>query len=177
MDVKGVLTGFVLLAGASAAIAGATAVENIPEPAAILSDVSARGAPAVVRELYDHRARWSSILRRVELGEETWLRVAVALRPGTDAGSASELHDSVTAALAAAPINVLRVTVPKFPLTDLCSGRHDPPATYEAAVSEVDKMMAAVASIKIPELSKRRDDCLRALEASRADLKRFFAKE
>lgn len=175
---KGVLTGWVaLLAGTSAAVAGATAIDHAADPAAILRDVSAHGAATVVRELYDHRARWDGVLRHVELGEEAWLRVAIALRPGTDAGSASELHDSVVAALAVAPANVLRVAVPEFPLSDLCGGRHDPLATYDAAVNEVGKMMAAVAAIESAQLSKRRDECLSTLKAARADLKRFFARE
>ena len=175
---RSVLTGcVVVLAANGGAMAKEATVDQATDPVAILRDVSARGAAAVVRDFYDDRVDWDSMLHQVERADEAWLRVAVALRPGTDAGSTSELHDSVVAALAADPATVLRVAVPDFPLSDLCSGRHDPLATYDAAVTEVDKMVAAVAAIESPQLSKDRDECLRALRASRGDLKRFFARE
>jgi hypothetical protein len=140
----------------------------------IVSEIARRGPRTVVEELYEHRSDWDYVLSKVKGGEEAWLRVAVALHPGTDAGSSSMLREAVGLALLTAPEFVLRLAIPAFSLSDVCGGRPDPLPTYSAAVAELERQIVSVAAVDSGAVAKTRDRCLDELKASRANLKRFF---
>ncbi len=144
------------------------------DPSAILARISERGVWFVVGELYDHPDDWEYVLGNIQKGNEVWLRVAVRLQPGTDAGPASMLCEAVSVALIHAPERVLRLAVPTFRLEEICGGRPDPLPTYPLAADELERQIKSVANVKDADLIERRDRCLRELEESRVHLKRFF---
>ena len=73
----------------------------------ILKRVNGLGANEVVRELYDNRSAWSIVLSGIERGEDKWLDVGLSLEPGTDAGAASMLLESLGLGLEKNPVGVL----------------------------------------------------------------------
>jgi hypothetical protein len=144
------------------------------DPYALLKHVSERGAIVVVQHLYEHPDDWVHALDQIKTGEEVWLRVAIALKSSTDAGSSSMLTEAVGLALLHAPDRVLRFGPPTFPLETICSSRPDPLPTYSMAIDELEKMKILIAAVNDNAILTRRDDCLRLLEASRVRIKRFF---
>ena len=62
------------------------ALDYHSNPEAIVHEVSSRGAGVVVSELYSDLNIWYEVLRKIGSGNELWLKVAVSLLPGSDAG-------------------------------------------------------------------------------------------
>jgi hypothetical protein len=72
-------------------------------PADVLAAVRARGAKAVVADVWATDAWQKQIQPGVVSGDAKWLEVAQALHSGTDAGSAEDLNQALTVALLRAP--------------------------------------------------------------------------
>ncbi len=149
-------------------------LEYSAQPDAILRQIAARGAAPVVKELYGHSADWGKVLAAIKAGDDAWLNVAVALRPGTDAGSSSMLSEAVGLALIGAPLGVLRIAIPTFSVDTICGGRQDPLPTYAAAQAELEAQIKSVASITDQAAFASRTECLEKLKRARESTKRFF---
>lgn len=147
------------------------------DPQAIIDQISKRGAAQVVRELYDDYEKWYSVLRKVASGNEAWLKVAVALRPGTDAGTTHMLKKTVGEALENAPENVLRIVPQSISLRSICGGpdiddsRYD---SYELSMKAINLRIEKVASVKNPALENTCKECIQYLEASKKGIARFY---
>jgi hypothetical protein len=129
--------------------------------------IKEKGARAVIDSLWG-TAKWDSMIKGVASGDEVWLKVAVELAPGSDAGSASELRDAVAWALPRAPARVIAVAEQSELFRDSCSGppvdfpSDDPKAYFGAAI-------AAVQEIADPALAAAKQACLTKLRlASKA---------
>ncbi len=59
-------------------------------------------------------------MESIEEGSPDWLRVALLLRPGTDAASALSLDFAVARALPGQPENVLSIVSDGYPLSSVC---------------------------------------------------------
>ena len=110
-------------------------------------------------------------------GDENWLAIGIALRSGTDAGASSTLHDAMFEALEKNPEYVLAHVEPTFPISTLCSGRHDPPVTYLAAAKELERVRASVQEINREELTLKKTQCLTAIDGAMHAIKDFFEQK
>ena len=137
-------------------------------------EIGARGPKAVMRDLYDHPADWDYVMQQIQSGGDEWLHVAVALHPGSDAGSSEMLGEAVGVALIQAPESVLRLTIPAFALEVVCGGRGDPLPTYVEASAELEAQIASVAGVRSSRVHTTRDLCLAELKKGLAALRRFF---
>ncbi len=91
-------------------LAGALVLQGtpqLPSPEAVLAAVAARGAKAVVKEIWSDPAATHALLSGVAAGERKWLRAALAIQSGTDAGSAEDLDGAFADGLLAAPAVLL----------------------------------------------------------------------
>ncbi len=122
------------------------------QPPALLAQIHARGAKAVVGQLETgNGAGWDQVLGQIETGEKTWLQVGLALRPGADAGSAESLSVSMATALLSNPEDVLRLAVPAFGEKTICSvPLIEPSPEQEEAYTA--KARAALARVSSPDL-------------------------
>ena len=147
------------------------------DPQAIIHEVSSRGAREVVLELYHDEDIWYALLRNIATGSELWLKAAVALRSGSDAGASEMLNLAVGEALEHAPENVLRIAPKVFLLRSICGGpdvddpRYD---SYELSMNAINLRMNRVAAITDPELEHLRDQCIKYLEKSKKGIARFY---
>ena len=152
-------------------------IEYSTNPAMLNSQVKARGAKTIVNELYKSEVSWTQLMKQISSGEKPWLKVAVALRPGSDAGATSMLEEAVGLALLRKPANVLLIAIPTYEVQIVCGGRVDPLPTYELSMSELEKQIKSVQGVKEPQLQILRDSCLSELETSKVHLRRFFGRK
>ena len=165
------------LALATVAVSASVVVAaNYDSASEVLDDVSQRGPKSVVKDLWSDREQWAGVMRHVASGQTPWLKVAVALKDGTDAGASTELHDAVFAALRQNPASVLRQATVKFPVHELCVGRSDPLETFNLAASEQNAVIKAVRAVRDEDLKAQRTRCLARLNDGKANLRRFFGK-
>ena len=151
--------------------------EYSSDPQAIIDEVSSRGARAVILELYTDSDVWYSVLRKIATGDELWLKAAVALRSGSDAGVSHSLDVTVGEALEHAPEQVLRIASQSFGLRTICGGpdvddiRYD---SYELSMQAIERRKKRVAAISDSDLKSTRDKCINYLEASKSGIARFY---
>jgi hypothetical protein len=147
------------------------------DPNSILREVSKRGAAIIILELYNNTEAWQTVLRGIATGTEPWLKVAVALHPGSDAGSSEMLGLSVGEALENEPENVFRIALGEFQLGSVCSGpdvddpRYD---SYELAMAAIKRRQQRVAAISDPRIKISRNKCIEILEESKVGISRFY---
>jgi hypothetical protein len=88
----------------------------------ILGSIKEKGAKQTVADLNVDPSRWNSTVDHVASGERAWLKLAVALREGTDAATSEDLHWAVASALQKNPGEVLTMTEPKNTLPSHSTG-------------------------------------------------------
>jgi hypothetical protein len=136
----------------------------------ILADVRAQGARAVVAALWPDSDRWNKVMANIGRGRPEWLKVAVALRPGTDAGAAETLDEAVFVALRTAPVAVLKLLKDgRFDTKFVCSsnvGTDYTPAESRRFIRERIKVLSRLSDAKV---LATRDQCLAGLRAALAD--------
>jgi len=146
-------------------------------PKSIIHQVQSRGAEVVVSELYRDWNIWNSILKKIASADEDWLRTAVALRAGSDAGTSEMLELSVGEALENNPVNVFRVTLKAFQLNSICSGpdvddfRYN---SYELSIKAINQRIRKVSAVTDRTLESTCKKCIHHLEASKVEIARFY---
>ena len=165
-------------------VAGGSPSVSVPQTVVSAEDlmqrVESEGAREVVRALYDRESDWSAVLRAIAGGDEQWMRVAVALRPGADAGASEMLTFAVGESLEHSPEPALRLAGPLFGLAAICGAVDiDDPryASLEKSSEAVDRRQQRVASVSEAALANDRDRCIAFLEGSKDALVRFFKSE
>jgi hypothetical protein len=134
----------------------------------------------IVQELYSDLDVWDFVLKKIGSGQESWLKVAVALRPGSDAGSSEMLSHAVGEALEHSPENVFRITLNDFDLADICGGPDVDDArynSYELSLKAINLRIDKVSSMKVDSFESARKECIRCLEASKDPIARFYGVE
>jgi len=160
-----------LLSTALSANALAAAPTQIEE---LYGSIARDGAKAVVTRLFDDRAKWDTLISHISSAEPDWVSLGIALLPGSDAGATSEIHDALFSALGVDPAGLLhRPSSRNFDIVEICNGRDDPPATYNAAQSEQLAVRRKVAALGA-EFGDRRRLCLAALDSGLQDIERFY---
>ncbi|MBS0298186.1 MAG: hypothetical protein JSR45_17950 [Proteobacteria bacterium] len=159
-----VVGGLLAAAGVAAATVGAEAAPPGAGPVSCLAvarQVHAEGPRAAVARLSAEH-RWDGLLDRIEAGEGACVRLAPALKPGTDAATSEGLRLALGRALQTAPAEVLRLGDQAFPLAEVCRDNAIEPSRAESRRFKA-RATAALKQVRAPALVARRDACLRAL--------------
>ena len=139
---------------------------------AVLAEIKAKGAQAVV---YALGRDWNKVTANIGRGDQDWLKVAVALRPGTDPGRADspdalDLDEAMFFALRSTPTEVLQLLKDgTFEVRAVCSpniadGHHRlvyPPDEFRKFVGNRIKTLESLSN---PDVQTVRDACLAALQ-------------
>jgi hypothetical protein len=150
------------------------------KPETLLQEIKAKGAGAVVSKLYGDSNVWHSIMKKIATGERSWLEIAVALHPGSDAGSSEMLTLAVGEALEHNPINVFQIAPKSFQLSFICGGpdvddhRYD---SYELTMKTINRRIRKVTAIKDQALMNTSKECMRYLEESKKGIAKFYEVE
>ncbi len=148
------------------AVASFSATAGEPLSAdATLSLIEDKGPRAAVETIWNTEA-WEQLRLGVASGAPAWLKVAKEIRPGTDAGSTSELSDVVAWALPKAPEGVLTLVANDQASWEVvCSSPpvDEPPEGLE---NYYRRAIAAVRNVKRKSLQRIRAICLPQLEAA-----------
>jgi hypothetical protein len=147
------------------------------DPKSILQEVKLKGARAVVSELYGTPKTWHATLERIASGDQSWLDVAVALHPGSDAGSSEMLNLAVGAALENNPAKVFQTTLKTFQLKSICSAPDvDDPKydSYELSMKAINQRISKVSSITGETITDINKACIQYLEESKKGIAQFY---
>lgn len=143
----------------------------------IMEDIKVIGPKKVCNTLYDDEENWNSLLRNIASGDKKWLKVAVSLKEGSDAGSSEMLSLAVGEALENNPENVLKIALERFEINVICGGpdvddkRYD---SYELSIKAINKRIKKVSSIKDKRLQDIRIECLRHLSDAKSGIAKFY---
>ena len=145
--------------------------ENLPS--VLLAESAARGPRAVVDRLWNAPATrpggaWASVEEHVALGSTTWLAVAEALAPGTDAGASHGLNIALHHALTRNPTGVLKLLRQRPERAQFVCADGNDEATPQAAVADLRAAVAAVVRVRASDLQAQRVACLTALRGALA---------
>lgn len=143
----------------------------------IQKDIKVLGARKVYISLYDDVKKWHDLLRKIASGDEEWLKVAINLRDGSDAGASEMLSLAVGEALEHNPENVFKFALNSFEINVICGGpdvddqRYD---SYELAIKAINKRINKVSSVKGRNLKEKCNECLRHLSEAKKHIANFF---
>ncbi|MBI5196645.1 MAG: hypothetical protein HZA10_10040 [Nitrospirae bacterium] len=172
-----ILFGFLLcFLTAFSSLADAQNRNYYKNPKVILDEVSKQGARTIVSELYNHPTEWNFVLQHIATGTKTWLKVAVALHPGSDAGASEMLTLSVGEALERSPSNVFKVALTEFQLEAICSGpdvddeRYN---SYSLAIKAINQRQKSISAIAEPKLKIISTKCIQLLEEAKSGIAKF----
>ena len=154
---------FCVVFGASSAIS----------PDAVLSEIHALGAHAVVIKVFDDQEFGESVLKGVSSGSIKWVRVAAKLLPEADASVSLGLASSLAMALAQVPENVLPLvnSSPEFEARRICLPFMSGEVADEIHLANLQKLELALAGVSTLSLQKAKNACIRELETMRSILR------
>lgn len=152
---------------------GAIAESPAPSnPEVILQAIEREGAAAVVTRLKNDPHEWKHVLEQIEQGSTRWLKVGLAMRPGTGVGTRHPLDVALYSALPNNPGQVLRWIGHGVSLDDVCSV---PRAEWDRAQAR-GYLARAKKALKKPlpeEIEPIRVQCIRHLDKVTARLQQY----
>jgi len=154
--------------------------DDLKKPKSILNAIVLKGARIVVTELFSNPQNWEYVLCKIASGDKEWLRVAVGLNKGAEAGASEMLALAVGEALEKAPENVFNITSNSFLLSDICSGpdvdveRYN---SYELAIRAIDQRIKMVLSVKDSKLKGTCQSCILYLKQSKEGIEKYFNED
>ena len=83
---------------------------NLSSPTAVLQEIKADGAKAVLGRLWADQSKFEAMCNEIEKGKAEWLEIARELRLASDAAVTLSLNYSVARALPVVPNRVLGLT-------------------------------------------------------------------
>ncbi|MBI4689535.1 MAG: hypothetical protein HY754_04620 [Nitrospirae bacterium] len=146
-------------------------------PKSIMNKISNRGSHAIVSELYSCHEAWDFVLQKIATATKSWLKVAVALHSGADAGTSEMLALSVGEALENSPEDVFRIVLKEFQLESICGGpdiddvRYN---NYELAMKAIKRRQDRISTLSNPKLKNVGKKCTQLLEKSKDGIARFY---
>lgn len=144
-----------------------------PDAVEILQEIRASGPAKVVARLYDSSALWNGVLTRIGQGGDDWLKVAVALHPGTDGGAAEELDEAIFFALAPAPKKVLELLrIHEFNVDFVCSSNVSVDYSFAESRQLINERLRILGQIHEPALAQVTALCARGLQQALKDVDR-----
>jgi hypothetical protein len=120
-------------------------------PQALLGRIAKEGGHKVLEDLWEGDGDFGRVTAGIESGEPSWLKVAVALRPFSDAGASLSLDYAVARALPKAPDRVMALVGHGFAMEDICTSPFIEPDPGIAEAYE-RQAMAALSKVKVPAL-------------------------
>jgi hypothetical protein len=164
------LIGRLLLVGAAVCSCGGLAAAAAPVPvvatscAAVAHQIEVDGAKTVVDRLYGSPGArdWERLLDQIASGRPACVRLAKALRPGTDAAAGETLAIALSRALETNASDVLALGDGVYGLNHLCQDSRIEP-TQRQHRAFVRRARAGLARVREPALVARRDACLQSL--------------
>jgi hypothetical protein len=151
--------------------AQASSLEFELKPEKIINEIESRGAKEIVKELCDNGDNWITVLKEISSGHPSWIKVAVKLLEGTDAGTTSMLEIAMFLALEVSPDLVLKASTldesygMKFPINQLCSSNFliDYPLNHES-LQMIIKRRKSLEKVSDPELTNKKNKCINRLD-------------
>ncbi len=122
-----------------------------PSAADLLKRIADQGGHKVLWDLWEREKEFYQVMSDIESGDPSWLKVAAAFKPFSDAGAALSIDYSVAFALPQAPERVLALVGHGFNLEDVCTSPFLEPEPGEAEAYE-KKALSALARINDPAL-------------------------
>ena len=135
------------------------------DPTSILRAVKRHGAVTVVQQFTRNWNHWEEVLHHIGSGNRVWLKVAQALRPGTDAFSTTTLLLAVGQALPVAPEEVLRLVFngKGFEFEDICTVPFLEP-TDAVVLEYLTRVESALKKSMASDVNDLRLKCLASLQ-------------
>lgn len=149
-------------------------------PSTIIEEINKRGAQKIVDDLFNNYESWEYIMNKIASGDDKWLQVALALRPGTDAHATETLFLALGEALVNKPDKVLSLFSDDFSINNICSypDVNDPRfATKNNNLMKLEKRKKRVALIFDKALRLPQEKCLKALEVSKKEISEWFDEQ
>jgi hypothetical protein len=148
---------------------GTANATDASRPQDLLAAIQERGPRAVVDELWDSDEKWAALETGVGTGTKEWLKVARAIKPGTDAASSETLEIAMFRAIHKSPWAVLSLLASE-PQSwfGVCSSNFlmgDP--ADERALGLLDRTIDAIEKVEDNRLSEIRKSWLAGLEDGR----------
>ena len=165
MRALGLFTAFVL------ALVSVQALAQSLTPEEVMTSVKNKGAKTTVVEIWSSQARANQLLSGVRSAKLQWLEAAKALAPGADAGASEELNDAISVALLKTPYRLL----PWLKDTWWKDGQPACLFGYDSELpggvkNYIAKLRHSLRTQAQKNLEPLREECLRGLEQTRADL-------
>lgn len=139
--------------------------QTSPSASQMREEIAHSGAKTVVKQLNAGSGKpWKNLLSNVESGNDEWLKVAVAIHPGVDAGTGEDLTFAVATALRKNPATVLKLIGPDFPLEHICNVPLIEPTDAQITGWKRDAL-TALSRVKDPTLTDKVHQCRSAFDA------------
>jgi hypothetical protein len=168
MVVRRRLIGSLLLAGAAVSpcrdLAATQVYAGATSCTAVAHEIEVKGAKTVVDQLFNSPGArvWERLLTQIEGGRSECVRLAKALRRGTDAVTGETLNVALSRALETNPSEVLALWDDVYPLDKICQDSNIEP-TPEQHRKFVSRARAGLVQVREPALVARKNACLRNL--------------
>lgn len=143
----------------------------------IQEDILILGPKKVCNSLYGDEKKWISLLRNIASGDEKWLKVAVSLKEGSDAGSSEMLSLAVGEALEHNPENVFKFALDSFEINVICGDpdvddkRYD---SYKLSIEAINRRIQKVSSVNDKNLQPEYKKCLQHLSKAKNNIAKYY---
>jgi len=127
-------------------------------PSQLQARIDAEGERQVLRALWEREVDFEALLAGIESGNSGWLKIAVALRPFSDAAVSESIDGAVARALPEAPAAVLALVGHGFEIEYVCTSPFIEPDPGVAEEYE-QRALAALASVQTPSLKALATEC------------------
>ena len=137
-----------------------------------MTSVKTKGAKTTVNEIWSSQPRANQVLAGIRSAKPQWIEAAKSLAPGADAGASEELNDAISVAFLKSPYQLL----PWLKDTWWKGGQTACLFGYDSELpggvkNYVAKLSHSLLKQAPKDLEPLRQECLRGLEQTRADLK------
>lgn len=129
-----------------------------PSAQTVLARIAKEGGRKVLWDLWEHEEEYGYVFSGIESGDASWLKVASALRPFSDAGATLTLDFAVARALPKAPERVLALIGHGFDFEFICTSPFIEPEPGVAEAYE-QKTLLALSKVKSPALAPIAAQC------------------
>jgi len=138
--------------------------------AGVLELIEKNGRRPALQLLWDDNNKWDTVWNGIVSGDAEWLRVAVKLRPVSDAGSSEMLHSAVSLALVNAPERVLSLPEDLFPLGASCYYLQFDVPEY-GNIELLNRKEKAVRNLNNPAMQDKKAKCLAKIKEAFEEIK------
>lgn len=154
------------------ALASVQALAESITPEQVMASVKTKGATTTVNEIWSSKPRANQVLAGVRSAKPKWLETAKALAPGADAGASEELNDAISVALLKAPYELLPWLKDRWWKGEQTACHYGYDSELPGGVKNyIAKFSHALRKQGPINLEPLRQECLRGLEQTRADLR------